>query len=57
VLNKAMNAALADPKMKARIAELGGTPMPMSPAEFGKLLGDETEKWGTVVKSAGISVE
>jgi tripartite-type tricarboxylate transporter receptor subunit TctC len=52
-----MNAALADPKMKARIAELGGTPMPMSPAEFGKLLGDETEKWGTVVKSAGISVE
>jgi tripartite-type tricarboxylate transporter receptor subunit TctC len=57
VLNKAVTAALADPKMQARIAELGGTPMPMSPAEFGKLLADETEKWGVVVKSAGISVE
>ena len=57
VLNKAMTAALADPKMKARIAELGGTPMPMAPAEFGKLVAQETEKWGAVVKSAGISVE
>jgi tripartite-type tricarboxylate transporter receptor subunit TctC len=57
VLNKAMTAALADPKMRARIAELGGTPMPMSPAEFGKLVADETEKWGAVVRSAGISVE
>ena len=57
VLNKAVTAALADPKMQARIAELGGTPMPMSPAEFGKLVADDTEKWGVVVKSAGISVE
>ena len=57
VLNKAMTAALADPKIKARVAELGGTPMPMSPAEFGKLVADETEKWGAVVRSAGISVE
>ena len=57
VLNKALAAALADPKMQARIAELGGTPMPMSPAEFGKLVADETEKWGAVVKSAGLSVE
>lgn len=57
VLNKAMADALSDPKIKARIAELGGTPMPMSPAEFGKLLADETEKWGAVVRSAGISVE
>jgi tripartite-type tricarboxylate transporter receptor subunit TctC len=57
VLNKAVTAALADPKMQARIAELGGTPMPMSPAEFGKLVADETEKWAVVVKSAGISVE
>jgi tripartite-type tricarboxylate transporter receptor subunit TctC len=57
VLNKAMTAALADPKMKARIAELGGTPMPMSPADFGKLVAQETEKWGAVVRSAGISVE
>jgi tripartite-type tricarboxylate transporter receptor subunit TctC len=57
VLNKAFTAALADPKMQARIAELGGTPMPMLPAEFGKLVADETEKWGAVVKSAGLSVE
>ena len=57
VLNTAVNAALADPKMQARIAELGGTPMPMSPAEFGKLLGEETEKWSKVVKFANISVE
>jgi tripartite-type tricarboxylate transporter receptor subunit TctC len=57
ILNKAVNAALADPKMQARVAELGGTPMPMSPAEFGKLLADETEKWGKVVRSANITVE
>jgi tripartite-type tricarboxylate transporter receptor subunit TctC len=57
VLNKAFTAALADPKMQTRIAELGGTPMPMSPVEFGKLVADETEKWGAVVKSAGLSVE
>ncbi len=56
-LNKAFMAALADPKMQARIVELGGTPMPMGPAEFGKLVADETAKWGAVVKSAGISVE
>ena len=56
-LNKAVAAALADPKMKSRFAELGGTPMPMSPSEFGKLVADETEKWAVVVKSAGLSVE
>ena len=57
ILNKAVNAALADPKMQARVADLGGVPIPMSPAEFGKLLADETEKWGKVVKFANISVE
>src|SRR5262249_6619524 len=57
VLNRAFTAALADPKIQTRIAEFGGTPMPMSPAEFGKLVADETEKWGAVVKSAGLSVE
>jgi tripartite-type tricarboxylate transporter receptor subunit TctC len=56
-LNKAVAAALADPKIEARIAELGATPMAMSPEEFGKFLGDETEKWGAVVKAAGLSVE
>ena len=53
-LNKETNAALVDPKMKARLLDLGGTPMPMTPADFGKLIADETEKWGKVVKFAGI---
>ena len=44
-LNKEINAGLADPKMKARLADLGGAPMPMTPAEFGKFIADETEKW------------
>jgi tripartite-type tricarboxylate transporter receptor subunit TctC len=57
ILNKAVNAALADPKMQARVAQLGGTPMPMSPEAFGKLLRDETEKWGKVVKFANLSIE
>jgi tripartite-type tricarboxylate transporter receptor subunit TctC len=57
ILNKAFNAALADPKMQQRIRELGGEPTPMTPAEFGKLVADETEKWGKVVKAANISVE
>jgi tripartite-type tricarboxylate transporter receptor subunit TctC len=57
ILNKAFNAALADPKMQKRIADLGAEPMPMTPAEFGKLVADETEKWGQVVKTANITVE
>jgi len=57
VLNKAFNAALADPKMQQRIKELGGEPTPMTPAEFGKLVSDETEKWGKVVKAANLSIE
>jgi tripartite-type tricarboxylate transporter receptor subunit TctC len=56
-LNKEINAALADPKMKARLAELGATVLPGSPADFGKLLADETEKWAKVVKFAGIKPE
>jgi tripartite-type tricarboxylate transporter receptor subunit TctC len=57
ILNKSVTAGLADPKLKAKLAELGGIPMPMSPAEFGKLVADETEKWAKVVKFANISVE
>jgi tripartite-type tricarboxylate transporter receptor subunit TctC len=53
-LNKEINAALADPKMKARLAEWGATALPGSPADFGKLIADETEKWAKVIKSAGI---
>jgi len=56
-LNKSVNAALANPKMQARLLDLGGIPMPMSPAEFGKLVADETEKWAKVVKAANLSVE
>jgi tripartite-type tricarboxylate transporter receptor subunit TctC len=52
--NKAVNAALADSKLKARLAELGGILMPGSPADFGKLIADETEKWGKVIRSANI---
>ena len=42
--------ALADPKIKARLADLGGTVLPGSPADFGKLIADETEKWGKVIR-------
>jgi tripartite-type tricarboxylate transporter receptor subunit TctC len=53
-LNREINAGLADAKMRARLAELGGVVLPGSPGEFGKLIADETEKWGKVVKFAGI---
>jgi tripartite-type tricarboxylate transporter receptor subunit TctC len=56
-LNKAVNQALNDPKLVARLAEAGGLPMPMTPAEFGKLVSDETEKWRKVVEFAGVSVD
>ena len=56
-LNKEINAGLADPKLKARLADLGGTVIAGSPADFGKLIADETEKWATVVKFAGIKPE
>jgi tripartite-type tricarboxylate transporter receptor subunit TctC len=56
-LNKEINAALTDTKMKARLADLGGIPTPMSPADFGKLVADETEKWGKVVRAANIKPE
>ena len=53
-LNKEINAGLADPKMKARLADLGGTVLAGSPADFGKLIADETEKWAKVIRFAGI---
>jgi tripartite-type tricarboxylate transporter receptor subunit TctC len=56
-LNAAVNAALANPKLKERFHDLGGEVMPMSPAEFGKLIADETAKWAKVVKAAGLKVE
>jgi tripartite-type tricarboxylate transporter receptor subunit TctC len=56
-LNQAVNAVLADPKLQARLAELGGEPMPMTPAEFGKLVAEETEKWAKVIRAANIKPE
>jgi tripartite-type tricarboxylate transporter receptor subunit TctC len=53
-LNKEINAGLADAKMKERLADLGGAVLPGSPAEFGKLIAEETEKWAKVVKFANI---
>jgi tripartite-type tricarboxylate transporter receptor subunit TctC len=53
-LNGAINAGLADAAIKARLADLGATPLPISPADFGKMLVDETEKWAKVIKFAGI---
>jgi tripartite-type tricarboxylate transporter receptor subunit TctC len=56
-LNTGINAALADPKMKARLADLGGVVLPGSPADFGKFIADETEKWAKVIKFAGIKAD
>jgi tripartite-type tricarboxylate transporter receptor subunit TctC len=55
-LNKETNAGLADAKLKVRLADLGGTLIPGSPADFGKLIAEETEKWGKVIRSANIKL-
>jgi tripartite-type tricarboxylate transporter receptor subunit TctC len=56
-INNEINAALADPAMKARLADLGGIPIAGSPSDFGKLIADETEKWGKVIRAANIKPE
>jgi tripartite-type tricarboxylate transporter receptor subunit TctC len=56
-LNKEINAGLADPTIKARLADLGSMPTPMSPSDFGKYIVDETEKWGKVIREANIPLE
>jgi tripartite-type tricarboxylate transporter receptor subunit TctC len=56
-LNEGINAALADPRMKARLTDLGGSPIPMKPAEFGSFIADEIEKAAKVVKFAGMRAE
>jgi tripartite-type tricarboxylate transporter receptor subunit TctC len=56
-LNREINAAIADPGMKARLAAIGGEPLPGSSAEFGRLIAEETDKWAKVVRAAGIKPE
>jgi tripartite-type tricarboxylate transporter receptor subunit TctC len=56
-LNTEINAVLADPVAKARFADLGGTVLAGSPTDFGNLIADETEKWGKVIRAAGIKPE
>jgi tripartite-type tricarboxylate transporter receptor subunit TctC len=56
-LNKEINAGLADPMMKARLADLGAEPMSMRPAEFEKFVVDETEKWAKVIRAANIKAQ
>jgi tripartite-type tricarboxylate transporter receptor subunit TctC len=56
-LNRAVNAALAEPAFKAQLADMGGTPLPGSPAEFGRLIAADTEKMGRVIQVANINVE
>jgi tripartite-type tricarboxylate transporter receptor subunit TctC len=57
MLNRTLNEVLADPRLKARFAELGGIPMPTTPAEFGKLVADDTAKWARVIRAANIKPE
>jgi tripartite-type tricarboxylate transporter receptor subunit TctC len=57
ILNRETNAGLADPKIKARLMDMGGMLLTGSPADFGKLIADETEKWGKVIRLAGIKAE
>jgi tripartite-type tricarboxylate transporter receptor subunit TctC len=56
-LNKEINSGLADPKIKARLEEMGYIVLANSPSEFGKLIADETEKWGKVIRTANIKAE
>jgi tripartite-type tricarboxylate transporter receptor subunit TctC len=56
-LNKAINEALADPAMQTKLAELGGTNIPGTPEDFGKIISEETDKWAKVVKATGATAE
>jgi tripartite-type tricarboxylate transporter receptor subunit TctC len=57
VLNKAVNAGLVDPKLKSRLTDLGSVLLPGPPARFGQLIADETEKWGKVIRFAGLKAQ
>jgi tripartite-type tricarboxylate transporter receptor subunit TctC len=57
ILNEEINSALSNPMMKLRLADLGGTVLPDSPADFGKLIADETGKWAKVIRAAHIKAD
>src|SRR5262249_1553241 len=57
ILNKEINARLSDPKVTATLADMGGTALALSPAEFGKLIAQDTEKWAKVIRAANIKAE
>jgi tripartite-type tricarboxylate transporter receptor subunit TctC len=57
MLNRQINAVIADPHVKARLVGLGVEPMSMTPAEFGKFIADKTEKWAEVIRAANIKAE
>ena len=57
MLNREVSAGLADPKIKAKFADLGATVLTLSPADFGKLIAEDTEKWGKVIRAANIKPE
>ena len=56
-LNIEINAGLADPKLRVRVADLGGVPMPMAPVGFGRFIAEETEKWGNVIRALNIKAQ
>jgi tripartite-type tricarboxylate transporter receptor subunit TctC len=56
-LNKEINAGLADPKLKARLADVGGDVLALSPADFGKFIADDVAKWAKVIRAANIKAE
>jgi tripartite-type tricarboxylate transporter receptor subunit TctC len=56
-LNREINGALADARIRTALADLGSTPLPISPSEYEKMLRDETEKWGKVIRAANIKAE
>jgi tripartite-type tricarboxylate transporter receptor subunit TctC len=56
-LNREINTGLAHPKIKARLADVGSAPLVLSPADFGKLIADETEKWGKLIRALNIKAE
>jgi tripartite-type tricarboxylate transporter receptor subunit TctC len=56
-LNQEINAGLADPGLRQRLFDMGGVPTPMTPAQFGTLMADETERWGKVIRSANLKTE